>query len=296
MTLEGYKQIAPASTLGGAPIDSSQVDAFRSNDVLFEKLIQALMCSPFMPSSAIGGIGTGDVVINKLGITDADNNVLVGLADVAKQFINAKSIHLTAKCSLTPSVPLIWIARDRITISAEIDAVGKGAQSGETGDFGGSGGGALKVGFDCVMPFVTIGEKEEEDVKSRKRILKGGAMSNSGLNLQNAEAWKLSRALLYLPWLKGGASGADNGGAGGGVICLCAPIIEIKEGGKINAAGANASDQDKGGGGGGFVYLVGRQILNTVEETTVFIKGGIAPDGGFGKAGGNGMYVKHEFK
>ena len=281
MTLEGYKLVSESATRPGAAIDASQVNSFRQNDVLFEQLIQALMCSPFMPSTAAAGLGSGDVVVNG--------------SDFAKQFINAKTISVTAKCTLTARVPLIWIAHERITISAEIDAVGKGAQAGEVGDFGGSGGGAATAGADCVMPFMPINLADTEPVKDSKRILRGGTAGNLGLNLENADAWRLSRAILHLPWLIGGASGADSGGAGGGIVCLCAPVIEIKGIGKINVAGENATVNNRGGGGGGFVYLVGRQLINAVLDTTILIGGGTAA-GGSGRAGGRGMFVRHEFK
>ena len=271
MTLLGYNPVSEAATIAGAPIDTLQATAFRRNDVLFEQIVQALMCSPFMPTMA-------------LEKEDEKNNVLVDSTnanDVTRRFINAKTINVTVKCSLTPRVPLIWIAQERITISAEIDAAGKGAPSGQKGDFGGSGGGGVGLGFDCMMPFSTT-----------ERVLNGGAIGIVGNPLSSADLWKLSRALLYLPFLVGGASGADLGGAGGGVVCLCAPVIEIKTGGKINVSGENGVN--KGGGGGGFIYLVARELINVVDGTTAVFTGGTAT--GSGKAGGNGLCVRHEFQ
>ena len=273
-TLTGFTAVPEAATVGGAPIDAFQADAFRRNDVLFEQVIQALMCSPFMPTSSIGA-GSGDVL--------ASND------DSAREFINAKTINVTAKCTLTPRVPLIWIARERIIIGAEIDAVGSGAAA-EEGDFGGSGGGGATAGFRCLMPFVPTATTKPEE-----QVLAGGAAGAAGLNLSTADAWKMSRALLYLPFLIGGAAGSDGGGAGGGVVCLCAPVIEFRAGGLINAAGKPASAANKGGGGGGLVYLIARQIIGANEGTNIKINGGAAT-GGTGRAGGNGRYVPHEFR
>ncbi len=273
-TLTGFTAVPEAATVGGAPIDAFQADAFRRNDILFEQVIQSLMCSPFMPTSAIG-VGSGDVVAS------ADS--------FAREFINAKNINVTAKCTLTARVPLIWIARERIIIGAEIDASGKGAQA-EEGDFGGSGGGGATAGFRCLMPFVPTAT-----VKPEEQILVGGAAGAVGINLSTADAWKLSRALLFLPFLVGGAAGSDGGGEGGGVVCLCAPVIEFRTGGLINAAGKPAITNNKGGGGGGLVYLIARQIIGANEGTNIKVTGGLAA-GGTGRAGGSGRYIPHEFR
>jgi hypothetical protein len=265
--LTGFKSVTGDSTKSGAPIDAYQVDAFRQNDILFERVIQSLMCSPFMPASAIDA---PDLVIEANDIK------------FARTFLNVKTIKVTGKCTLEARVPLIWIARDRITIEGEIDAVGKGAQA-EEGDFGGSGGGGLSEGKRCVMPFApTI------------QILAGGAKGTQGLNLKSLleDDWRLSRALLHLPFLVGGAAGADGGGAGGGVVCLCAPLIEFIKGGRINASGKPAS-VNKGGGGGGLVYLIAQRVTDD-NEATINIKGGVSAKG-TGGAGGDGKYIKHGF-
>src|SRR3954454_16125186 len=107
MTLSGFISVPEQATTGGAPIDAFQADAFRRNDTLFEQVMQALLSSPFMPTGT-----DGDVV-------DPD----------AKQFVNAKTIMVNTACILTAAVPLIWIARDKITVSNTINARGMGAQA-----------------------------------------------------------------------------------------------------------------------------------------------------------------------
>jgi hypothetical protein len=257
MTLTGFISVPEQATIGGAPIDAFQADAFRRNDTLFEQVMQALLSSPFMPAGT-----DGDLI-------DPD----------AKQFVNAKSIIVNTARNLTAGVPLIWMARDKITINNTISARGMGAQAGLPGDFGGGGGGGATGGQPCTMPFST------------DSILAASAAGAVGLNLDTADAWKISRIPLFLPWIKGGSAGSDAGGAGGGVICLCAPVIELTDpNGKIDARGADASANNKGGGGGGLVLLIARKLLNANGGSTVLINGGI-PTGGSGKAGGNGKFI-----
>lgn len=257
MTLTGFISVPEQATAGGAPIDAFQADAFRRNDTLFEQVMQALLSSPFMPTGT-----DGDVV-------DPD----------AKQFVNAKTIMVNTARNLTAGVPLIWIARDKITVSNTINARGMGAPAGQAGDFGGGGGGGATGGQPCTMPFST------------DSILAASAAGAVGLNLDTADAWKLSRIPLFLPWLKGGSAGSDGGGAGGGVVCLCAPVIElIDPNGKIDARGADAGANNQGGGGGGLVLLIARQVINANSGSTVLINGGAAA-GGSGKAGGNGKFI-----
>jgi len=258
MTLNGFISVPELATSGGAPIDAFQADAFRRNDILFEQVMQALLCSPFMPAGT-----DGDPV-------DPDT----------RQFVNAKTIRVNTACNLTAGVPLIWIARDKITISNTINARGMGAQAGQPGDFGGGGGGGATGGQPCTMPF------------SNEPILAASAAATVGLNLDTAVAWKLSRIPLFLPWLKGGAAGSDGGGAGGGVIVLCAPLIElIDPNGKIDARGADAGAINQGGGGGGLVLLIARQLMNANPGSTILINGGTPAAGGTGKAGGNGKMI-----
>jgi hypothetical protein len=259
MTLPGFISIPEQAVVGGAPVDAFQADAFRRNDVLFEQVAQSLLASPFVPN------GTDGIP------ADADLD--------PRRFINAREIVVGTAKPLTARVPLIWFARERIVLNANLDGKGMGAQAGEKGDFGGSGGGGGAAGQDCVMPFST------------EVILAGGAAGAPGLavdSLGPANAWKTSRALLYLPYLKGGAAGAA--GAGGGVICLCAPVIEIRGAAEIDASGADGA----GGGGGGLVLLIARKFVNvrtTGGMANVKVAGGVGA-----AAGGNGKIIALEYK
>jgi hypothetical protein len=271
ITLDGFTPLPETATIPGAAIDAFTAKAFRENDALFEKILQSLMCSPFMPSAALAVGGSNDVDVNS--------------DSFARAFLNVKTITVTTKCTLTERVPLIWVASDRIVLNEELDGSGKGAVAGTTGDFGGSGGGGASVGPACFMP---LSGKTTAD-----RILLGGAIGAAGQPV--VESWQLSRALLHLAWSVGGAGGADVGGAGGGVVCLCAPIIELRDKGKINVAGQGTTTNKTGGGGGGLVILIARQIINAVEGTTILINGGTAAKSGSGQ-GGAGKFIKHEFK
>lgn len=254
MTLEGFTSIPEIATAGGAPIDAFQADALRRNDLLFEQVAQALLASPFAPNGTDGEPA------------DADLD--------PRRFLNARSIVVGTPKSLTPKVPLIWFARERIVLNASINAKGMGAAAGQTGDFGGGGGGA--GGAACVMPF------------SGEPVVAAGAAAAS---IAAADAWKWSRALLHLPHLRGGAGGpAANGGAGGGVVCLCAPVIEIREGAEIDASGADGAG---GGGGGGLVILIARQLINVRLGGTINVK---VNGGAGGPAGGAGRVMALTFQ
>lgn len=271
MTLSGFISVPEQATTGGAPIDAFQADAFRRNDVLFEQVMQGLLSSPYMPAGIDGDVTNPD----------------------PKQFVNAKTIIVNSMINLMAGVPLIWMAREKITINHTINAKGRGAQSGHPGDFGGSGGGGATAGQPCNMPFST------------DPIIPASAAGSIGVGLDalsEPERWKLSRIPLFLPWLKGGAAGAASsataaGAAGGGVVCLCAPVIElIHLTGKIDASGVTATDSNGGGGGGGLVFLVARQIVNATAGATVLVNGGPSVAGGSGQAGGNGKLIAQTYK
>ena len=258
MPLQGYTEIQAASTAAGSAITSTLADALRTNDILFEKVAQALLASPFVPNGMDGDP------------TDADID--------AKKFINARNLVIGTDKPLTSGVPLIWFARERIVINAKIDAKGKGSPAGQSGDFGGSGGGA--GGGNCTMPFST-------DI-----LVQNGASAET---IIPDEAWRINRALLYLPHLKGGAGGGGGAtaGSGGGVVCLCAPIIEFTPSGIIDASG-NDGTAGAGGGGGGLIILITNQILPlsfAVAPPKVLVNGGIGSP-----SGGNGRILKLEFQ
>jgi hypothetical protein len=255
MTLQGFTEIQAGSTSAGSAITSVLADAFRTNDILFEKVAQALLASPFVPNGSDGDPADADID--------------------ARKFLNARNLVMGTNKVLTAGVPLVWFARERIVINAKLDAMGKGASPGQSGDFGGSGGGI--GGGDCRMPFST-------DI-----LVQNGADAET---LAPAEAWRISRSLMYLPHLKGGAGGpALNGGSGGGVVCLCAPIIEIGSVGLIDASGADGAN---GGGGGGLVILIANSFLNVntnMAPLNVLVNGG-----GGGHAGGSGRIMRLEFQ
>src|SRR4051812_4577809 len=105
MTLTGFTSLPESATTGGAPIDAFQADAFRRNDVLFEQVMQSLLCSPFMPTGS-----SADLI-------DPE----------PREFTNAKTIVLNSSKTLTQGVPLIWMAREKITINNSLIARGAGA-------------------------------------------------------------------------------------------------------------------------------------------------------------------------
>lgn len=265
MALQGFTPVPFAATLGGAPIDAFQMDAFRRNDLLFEQLLRGLMCSPFFPAGHQGA--------SPYMPTDA------------REFVNARVIELNSAMTLTPSVPLIWFASERIVLNASINGDGAGAQpadatTGETGhgDFGGSGGGSKTAvrGGDCRLPF------------SGALGIDGGPIGVVGNPL--TEEWA-SRALAALAFCKGGAAGgnesaAAKGGAGGGVVFLCAPEIHLGAGVQITVRGTQGA-ADCGGGGGGLIVLLSRRVSRT---PTVAVTGGAA--NGDGKAGGDGRLLQ----
>lgn len=278
MQLEGYTPVPANATLGGAPIDAFQANAFRENDVLFEGLSQAILSSPLVPSGVDGDIPNDD---NPLRVYHVFN---------AKTITVASPINfLTDSPPDRYRMPLIWLAREKITISANIDATGNGgfnsATAGtEIGDFGGSGGGSNSAaGAACNLPFIGT------------EILPGGTSSNNGVNVDDdahqAEAWA-SRSLVYLPFCKGGAAGAGaDGGAGGGVVFLCAPIIEIVGSAEIDASGADATGTNSGGGGGGLIVLTAREFINVNRNGNVKANGG-AKHGSGGDGGAGHIWIR----
>ncbi|MEO1261102.1 MAG: hypothetical protein AAFZ15_20035 [Bacteroidota bacterium] len=263
--LNGYSPIPAGATVGGAPIDAFLVDSLRSNDVFFEKMLQAMLASPWMPS----GTDTPDE------IADPD----------PRKFVNAKRIVVNTQITLTQKVPLVWFAREKITLKHEIIATAKGADKGETGDFGGGGGWGGADGPDCKFPVSGV------------EICKGGrSASKNGADLPAVWA---SRALSVLALCKGGAggnSGGATGSKGGGVVFLCAPEI-IFEGAnaKIAANGEPAhTGSNGGGGGGGLVVLIGRRISGAVKNTNITVTAGAKDN--TGGNGGKGAIIIREIK
>jgi hypothetical protein len=264
--LAGYVNIPASATAPEAPYDAFLAQAFRLNDGLFNKLALSRFAQP------ISNRGTD-------GVTNNPD---------AKALLFADTITMTASVSSQAGVPLIWFARNKITISQPITAKGFGALRTGDGDFGGGGGGgASSAGKKCSLPrsnpAIDIGA--------------GGAIgNNAGANL---DATWATRALLQPTFCSGGGAGGDDGanlgGLGGGVVILCAPTIEFA-GGQIDASGA-AGAGNAGGGGGGLIILIASEVKNMVVTgagQNIFIGGGTS--GGTGGTGGAGLIMQKKFQ
>jgi|GEM_PF-1852212 len=252
MALQQYREIDARLIQGGAPVDFFQLDSLRQNDVLFESWLRTLLCAPLAPH------GTDGPQTNP----------------AAHRYVNATTITVNADVTLMDQVPLVWVARERIQLSAKIIADGKGAPLGQKGDFGGSGGGG---GQACQLPVLN------------REIHPGGAANGTALD----PVWT-ERVFASLGVSRGGAAGGGAaGGAGGGIVVLCAPIIELLAGGQITAKGADGGAAS-GGGGGGLIILVARQVTGThlVSESSgpqnIFVAGGAGPNG----SGGQGLFIQ----
>lgn len=274
MPLTGFVRIPPTATVPGAPFDAFLGMAFRMND---DTLARSL----------------GSTTVSPLIANGADANIVIGDGDkevpfVPERLLSAIEITLNKEIELTPGLPLIWSAREKITINKKINALGKGAKSGEEGDFGGSGGGGSAAGQEgkaCKTPV------------SKALMLEGGALKANGSPL--SEAWA-TRATLLPAMAKGGASGGGpssglSGGAGGGVVFLCAPVIEFDDENldvAIDASGAvGGAGTKSGGGGGGLVILIARKFKG-LEAVKIKAEGGKGDD--TGGDGGDGFVLKRE--
>lgn len=270
MALNGFTSVPAAATMGGAPIDAYQADAFRRNDELFEKWLQSVLVSPLIPS----GYDAQAIATNP----------------EPYRFVNAREIEITSPISLAADqhkIPIIWFARDRIVLKETINVAGKGAQPGEHGDFGGSGGFGTVDGQPCRLPY--------SGVQMFPGGITGTNAQKRGQDLSNAWA---SRALPLLAYCRGGAAGGNdggtNGGAGGGVVVLCAPTIQFEgANAKIDASGADGQGGgNTGGGGGGLVVLIAKKIIGSTGN--VDVSGGQKQ--GTGGDGGNGLFLEIEIK
>ncbi len=263
MQLTNFITIDPANIAGGAAIRAAEADAFRQNGLLFQNVMQSVLTCPFLPNGVDGDV------------TDP----------AAHRFVQANILTLAnVDVTATPKVPIVWFAREKIIIRRTVSATGMGAANGETGDFGGSGGGSsADAGKDCLLPLSG----------AAMTGLEGGTVGNPGNTL--TREWAM-RALSYLSLCKGGASGGGaTGGAGGGVVILCAPEIVIEGPGKIEANGANApGGSNAGGGGGGLILLISQRMTGLNNGVNLTVIGGLK-DGGGGN-GGNGLVLPLEIK
>lgn len=256
MALTGFTPIN-TPIAGGADIRADHLEAFRQNDILFERLLSGLLASPFVPS---GG-----------------ENVT---APSAEEVVFARTINLEQKIIMREGLPLIWFAQQAIHIKGEIDGAGKGART--EGDLGGSGGGGSAAqGNRCRVPISGV------------QLLAGGGNGAAGRAMTAADQrmWPL-RLMTALGVCQGGAGGGgDRGGKGGGLVFLCAPLIVIS--GKIDVSG-EAGGINSGGGGGGCILLRAFNISFTNEATNLVFAGGAGGTGG--GVGGNGFAFKSVLK
>lgn len=265
--LAGYVSIPATATAPEAPYDAFLAQAFRLNDNLFNQLALSRFAQPF------SNRGTDGV------LTNPD----------AKSLVFAETIMVDTDVTLQAGIPLIWFARTKITISKTINGKGFGAARTDDGDFGGAGGGGTSsAGKKCSLP------RSNPAID----IATGGAVgNNAGGNLDAAWA---SRAQLQLSFCKGAAAGGDDGanlgGLGGGIVILCAPIIEFAGTGKIDVTGANGA-ANAGGGGGGLIALIAGEIINLNDagpNQNVLVAGGTSS--GTGGAGGAGLLLRKTFQ
>ena len=288
--LKGFVAIPPSATMGGASADAFLGRAFQQNDDVIAKEIQSIilsapLCNRHLPPPA-GGLNSYDwEVINPSTV----------------QLIQAKTIQVSGRIESTAGVPLMWSAQEKIVINGKIDARGKGAmtiagvEDSGIGDFGGAGGAGKEMkGRPCRLPRLNY------------EILPGGGTEGSWTGSKGAPLNKdwASRIQAYWPHAKGGAAGGGAGGgdgavlrkgAGGGIVILCAPVIELTGEGLIDVSG-NEGKQDCGGGGGGLVVLIARQLINAMEEgpyANIICKGGNGT--GAASAGGDGLVLKMRY-
>lgn len=263
--LTNFVRVPDTATTPGAPYDAFLAFAFRQNDNLIERTIQSGLAAPFA----------------------ARGNVPVSANPDPKAHLFADNIVVNAPVTAQAGIPVVWTARNKITISATLSAKGKGAA--DTGDFGGGGGSgsAGNPGKNCQLPRLT---------PALVTAAGGLAVNNPGAPADPVWA---SRAPLMLTFVKGGAAGgndgANPGGLGGGVIVLCAPVIELEDNGIIDASGDNGT-ANAGGGGGGLIILIAREIIGLRDggaNPNVLYNGGSSS--GSGGRGGNGLLLRKEF-
>lgn len=264
LTSKGYVAIPPSATAANAPVDALLGMAMRDNDEFFQQNIQQLLLAPFANNSV-----NNDIVFDANTGAPLDANLL----------LSVKKIDVAANIT-AGNAPLIWCAQESITLKATIDASGKGAVANQPGDFGGGGGGsATLAGPVCQMPVSAI------------KLVDGGAVNSDGAPSTKKAA---SRALTCLAFCKGGAGGANDGaalgGAGGGVVVLCAPVIRFEAGANIDVSGKKGASGNAGGGGGGLIILIANELVGYNENTHTKISGG-AKSGTSG-IGGTGFVLK----
>jgi hypothetical protein len=262
--LSGFSPIPASATEAGSPFDAMLAHSFRQNDQLLHNVFASGFSAPFA-----SGNGEANPPVLHAGMLHY-----------------ADEININAEVILKPGTPLIWRARNKIKIAAKINGKGMGAPANTDGDFGGSGGGsASTAGKRCVLPLTNPAIE-----------IAGAALNTAGVPLD--EIWA-SRCCLLLQSSKGAGAGstegADAGGLGGGIVVLCAPVIEFDAAtGSIDVSGMPGSGNG-GCGGGGLVLLYAGEIIGLRADganPNVLVQGGQPTAPGTGKAGGNGLLLQ----
>ncbi|MCB9232791.1 MAG: hypothetical protein H6581_14060 [Bacteroidia bacterium] len=300
MALKEYITIPENATKPGSPVDAFLLESLRFNDKNTQDILAALNSFPWgCDNSDSEGLPGNTVVVN-------GGNA----ADMAIKMIRARKIEMTAQVDLHDEVPLIWMASESITISAKINAVGKGAKAGTSGDFGGGGGSAASAA-PAVVPPPGVQPPDPRNGGACKIPGSGVTMlvgkagtppAGPGNKGANADAKWSSRALGVLALCKGGApggsDGANPGGSGGGMVVLCAPKITFSPGGdRIDASGAAGGAGNAGGGGGGVVILIAKEFVgDVIAGPGQNIKVAFGAKAGNGGDGGDGIVVKRIVK
>ncbi|MEM8897362.1 MAG: hypothetical protein AAGC85_04625 [Bacteroidota bacterium] len=269
--LEGYVDVPSTATNAEVPFDPFLAEVFQQNDEFIRKKFLSIFSSP-------------------LPFNGSENHVK---NPNPRRFVIARTITVNEPIELVEKVPLIWYAQEKISIQNEIRGSGKGAPSGSEGDFGGSGGGGHQPGMACRFPI------------RGQELVPGGTANQAGENMNQL----LPDVLFMLAYAIGGASGGHDedpgdgvsfaqGGAGGSIICLIAPEIEIMGEGKIIASGEDGGrgvsgiTGNAGGGGGGTVILLANDRPSIISDPTnpnanVLVQGGAGL--GSGGQGGQGQ-------
>lgn len=239
MALNNFISIPSSATIGGAPIDAFQGDAFRQNDTLFEGLIRGLAHNLF----ALNNGADGTLTHNSLPQPNAAKLWRVTNATISTTW------------NLAPGTPLVVLATGTIDLTGGIIAGNANGNDGAKGHLGGSGGGGTMAlpgtgaGRPTVLP---IGEG---------LVVQGGAIGNNN-GASPPSTTHVLRALPFLSVAAGGAAGGDAsatilGGKGGGVVVLVADTITLGTG-QILVSGGAGGGAGAGGGGGGAIILMAK--------------------------------------
>ncbi|MEM7036837.1 MAG: hypothetical protein AAF570_07660, partial [Bacteroidota bacterium] len=120
--LVGYVEVPAAATVGGAPIDAFQGDAFRGNDLRFNAVVSAISQNMWLRN-------------------DNGGNINSGAGFDPRRVTRCETFDVSTAITVTDGFPLIIMASETITLNANITAVGAStAAAGLPGCLGGGGG------------------------------------------------------------------------------------------------------------------------------------------------------------